>query len=541
MDKLIVLQIYKMQLSYIMLTLVIITVVIGTGQQQDSCHKALDCNFYVQNRIGILNCSICGNNITEVNEEIREHSSDSSILGMRIVIAMPLYGDMRLDMLANNILYLAISNQQQQQPVSLTATENVPNLRTLAIRGKGSYVIADSAFFSHFPRIEKITLDKLSFLSLPSFSQLYTLTYLNIYSLSLSHSSNTHVGEEFVGGLYRLKHLLVSSNRLTLSLSELAFRGLTSLTSLYLLNSNIRSLSENQFRDSRALSYISFSRNDLTFLSSQTFQQLPRLAAVDVSHNPLNCSCPLQWMSVAVNKFNLNFNKPSCHYPQESVNASATSPSLYRSCPPLSLSLQCLNRSNPLCPSSLSCYDTATRYQCSACPPGYGQVSDSECVDLDACSRAPSPCGDTTTCVNIVGTFLCLPPNNPCDLRNGGCEQKCEFDGSSHWCTCYTGFVNDTWGECRYETSSSSLNSIRLDLLLGILIPLCLIPWMLITVIVIIVCCYKRGMHTKYHILVNMNKLENPDIPAETFEAIPLLDIDESGDYPACSDSRDEI
>ena len=156
-----------------------------------------------------------------------------------------------------------------------------------------------------------------------------------------------------------------------MSLSELAFRGLTSLSSLYLLNSNIRSLSENQFRDSRALSYISLSRNNLTFLFSQTFQQLPRLAAVDVSHNPLNCSCPLQWMSVAVNKFNLNFNKPFCQYPQESVNALATSPSLYRSCPPLSLSLKCLNRSNPLFPSPLSCYDTATGYQCSACPPGY--------------------------------------------------------------------------------------------------------------------------------------------------------------------------
>ena len=525
-----------MQFALFILKILIIFV-IGTGQQQqDSCHKALYCNFYVQHGINIINCSICGNNTTEVNEEIREHSSDNSILGMRIVIAMPIYGDMRLDMLANNILYLAINNQQQQQPVSLTATESVPSLRTLAIKGKGSYVIADSAFFSHFPRIEKITLDKLSFLSLPSFSQLYTLTYLNIYSLSLSHSSNTHVGEEFVGGLDQLKHLLVSSNRLTLSLSELAFRGLTSLTSLYLLNSNIRSLSENQFRDSRALTYISLSRNNLTFLSSQTFQQLPRLAAVDVSHNPLNCSCPLQWMSVAVNKFNLNFNKPSCQYPQESVNASATSPSLYRSCPPLSLSLQCLNRSNPICPSSLSCYDTAIGYQCSACPPGYGQVSDSECVDLDACSRAPSPCGDTATCINTVGTFLCLSPNNPCDIRNGGCEQKCEFNGSSHWCTCYTGFVNDTWGECRYETSSSSLNSIRFDLLLAILIPLCLIPWMLITVIVIIVCCYINDQHRQYQLLDQIGATEPPGTPPGPPEAVPLLDSegresDSSGEF----------
>ena len=142
-------------------------------------------------------------------------------------------------------------------------------------------------------------------------------------------------------------------------------------------------------------------------------------------------------------------------------------------------------------------------------------------MDLDACSRAPSPYGDTATCVNTVGTFLCLPPSNPCDIRNGGCEQKCEFNGSSHWCTCYTGFVNDTWGECRYETSSSSLNSIRLDLLLGILIPLCIMPWMLITVIVIIVCCYINDQHRQYQLLDQIGATEPPGTPPGPPEAVP--------------------
>ena len=469
------------------LALILISI---TGGQQQCCYiqgqecldeEPLICKLSTQVN-NTINCVIYENNITAVNEGIRVCSrKDSSILGMNISITSPLSGDIRLDMLADSILYLVIYNQRVNQNVNITATNEVPNLRTLATSGIGSFTVTSSTFFSQFLRIEKITLTNTSFYSPPSFSPLHTLTYLGIYQSTLSHYSNVHVGEEFVGGLDQLKYLFVSSLQSTVSLSELAFRGLTSLTALFLPNNNIRSISENQFRDSRALTYISLSHNNITFLSSKTFQQLLRLASVDVSDNPLNCSCPLQWMSVDVNKSQFCYYKPTCQYPHKFVNETATSPSIYQSCPPLSLSLQCLNRSNPLCPSSLSCYDTATSYQCSACPPGYGQVSDSECVDLDACSRAPSPCGDNTTCVNTVGSFMCLSPSNPCDTRNGGCEQKCEFNGSSHRCSCHAGFKFENVTKTCVSDATDTTYQIKIAYsVAGAAVTLSLIPWIII-------------------------------------------------------------
>ncbi|KAI6656572.1 Structural maintenance of chromosomes protein 4-like [Oopsacas minuta] len=411
-----------MKLMYFILA--IISCAIADADITDICSSnALSC----KNSGRILICNLTNTSSTaSVNKAINDCTSNCSLTGFELNIMIPLDGEIKLDQIADNILYLFINNRQNSS-IFLTSTNYSENLRTLTLftdnAVTGKYSIDNNSFFSHFPRIEKISISNVIFQSLPSFTHLYSLTYLHINHVYFSNNSNRSIQEEFVGGLYQLKDLQINDSSPPISrISELAFKDLSSLTSLNLDNNNIQSISENQFSYSHALSYISLKNNNLTNLYLQTFQQFPQLSSIDVSDNPLNCcSCALQWISVAIQKYDFPFIAPACQYPYN--NLTATSPYVYESCPPLSLSLQCMNKSTPLCPSNLSCYNTVNSYQCSACPPGYGQVSDYRCVDLDSCSRIPAPCGDRM-CVNTVDSFICLSPSNPCDIRNGGCEQK---------------------------------------------------------------------------------------------------------------------
>ena len=243
---------------------------------------------------------------------------------------------------------------------------------------------------------------------------------------------------------------------------------------------NIHSVSENLLQYSHQLNSLSLCHNNIAYLHFRTFQQLPFLTWIDMTDNPFNCSCDLQWMYTANHAYNIPLMNITCKYPEIFKNSKATSQDLYTSCPPLPLSLQCLNKSTPLCPSPLSCYNTAHSYQCSTCPPGYGQVSDSRCLDLDSCSRTPSPCGDNL-CTNTVDSFYCVPPSNPCDTRNGGCEQKCEFNGSSHWCTCYPGFELVKLNNSKCEQFATDKVAV-LSSIAGLLVTILLITWITLCV-----------------------------------------------------------
>ena len=410
--------------------------------------------------------------------------NNRSIIALKLNIKCPLGEPLSLDILTDNILYLDIHNLQDI-PVSITATHNIPNLRTLAVGIEGTFSITNNSFFNYFPRIEKISIYNTVLQSIPSLSHLHTLTYIGIINSFFSNSPNTQIEEGFVGGLDQLKYLQITNSSPPIStISDLALRGLSSLNTLILDNNNILTVSENLLQHSHRLDYLSLRQNYITFLNLRTFQQLPFLTWIDMTDNPFNCTCDLQWMSIANHKYKISFVNFTCKYPTHYKNMNATSQSLYTSCPPLPLSLQCLNKSTPLCPSPLSCYNTADSYQCSTCPPGYGQVSDSRCLDLDSCSRTPSPCGDNL-CINTVGSFYCVPPSNPCDIRNGGCEQKCEFNGSSNWCTCYPGFelVNFTNNsKCEQFTTDNSYQITVLSSIAGLLVTILLITWITLCV-----------------------------------------------------------
>ena len=312
-------------------------------------------------------------------------------------------------------------------------------------------------------------------------------------------------------------------------------RGLSSLNTLILDNNNILTVSEDLLQHSHRLDYLSLRHNNITFLNLRTFQQLPFLTWIDMTDNPLNCTCDLKWMSIANYKYDISFMNFMCKYPAIFENMDATSQSLYTSCPPLPLSLQCLNKSIPLCPSPLSCYNTADSYQCSTCPPGYGQVSDFRCLDLDSCSRTPSPCGDNL-CINTVGSFYCVPLSNPCDIRNGGCEQKCEFNGSSHWCNCYPGFDYDNTSE---ECIISIWDINKCDILVGILLPICIISWLVMTIVIIISCCYFRQKGMKTYQAIQSVYVAPQDTPPLSYDIFPLVRTDNLG-IENCSDGSDE-
>ena len=472
-----------------------------------------------------------------IDEGIRKCIHKIDITSLALNINTSLEEPFSLDILTDNILYLDIHNLQAT-PVSITATRKLADIRTLTIGIQGNFSIINNSFFYYFPRIEKISIYNTMLQSIPSLSYLHTLTFLGIHNSVFLNSPNTQIEEEFVGGLDQLKYLQISNPSPPISsISDLALRGLSSLATLMLDYNNIHSVSENLLQYSHQLNSLSLRHNNIAYLHFRTFQQLPFLTWIDMTDNPFNCSCDLQWMYTANHTYNIPLVSITCKYPAVFENSKATSQDLYTLCPPLLLSLQCLNKSTPLCPSPLSCYNTAHSYQCSMCPPGYGQVSDSRCLDLDSCSRIPSPCGDNL-CINTVDSFYCIPPSNPCDTRNGGCEQKCEFNGSSHWCTCYPGFeFNSSVNEC--ANTMSTWDIYTCSILVDILVPACIIPWLVVAIVLIISCCCFRQRSKTYQVIreVYVAPQENPPL---SYDILPLVSRDNLGGFGNFSDGSDE-
>ena len=311
-------------------------------------------------------CVIHLDNLACVNEGI-ENCTKCNVTAMVITVTAHLSGELSLDVIGGSpMLYLDLNIVDGlDESVKLTVQSDLLNIRALAI---GSYEIISDTFFSHFPRIEKLTLHDTSLPSLPSFSQLRYLSFLSLTSISFSQTQRVELGNNILKGLYLLKFFDLTNSNVEVSLSTSSFRDLTSLINLQLDNNSIQSISETQFRGLHNLEVVSLANNNISYLPHLAFQQLPSLTSIDLSGNPFNCSCALQWMAIAKSSFSFPFIKdPMC----SNGSCSVTDSSVYSECAPLSVSLQCLNRSLPLCPTPLSCYDTPTSSQCSSCPPGF--------------------------------------------------------------------------------------------------------------------------------------------------------------------------
>uniref|UniRef100_A0A0N4ZRH8 protein-tyrosine-phosphatase n=1 Tax=Parastrongyloides trichosuri TaxID=131310 RepID=A0A0N4ZRH8_PARTI len=78
-------------------------------------------------------------------------------------------------------------------------------------------------------------------------------------------------------------------------------------------------------------------------------------------------------------------------------------------------------------PCQYKCTNLAGGYTCS-CPEGYRLNEETlKCVDIDECVESPNPCIPGSFCVNIYGTFQCLP--SPCrkgyTFKDNVCKPKC--------------------------------------------------------------------------------------------------------------------
>ncbi|XP_038601048.1 LOW QUALITY PROTEIN: hemicentin-2 [Tachyglossus aculeatus] len=115
-------------------------------------------------------------------------------------------------------------------------------------------------------------------------------------------------------------------------------------------------------------------------------------------------------------------------------------------------------------PCSHTCHNSVGRFSCS-CPSGYALAWDSRnCRDVDECAWGTQVCHDGQRCVNLLGSYHCLPhceagfrvatdgtgceDIDECLENSDGCRynQICENTVGSHRCTCPSGYRSQGFG-----------------------------------------------------------------------------------------------
>ncbi|XP_039085354.1 hemicentin-2 [Hyaena hyaena] len=121
----------------------------------------------------------------------------------------------------------------------------------------------------------------------------------------------------------------------------------------------------------------------------------------------------------------------------------------------------CVDRdecSDGLSPCSHTCHNAPGRFSCS-CPPGFALArDDGDCRDVDECAWGADLCRQGQRCVNLFGSYHCLPDCRPgfrvaahgagcedvdeCRERSDECRynQICENSPGGHHCSCPRGY-----------------------------------------------------------------------------------------------------
>lgn len=91
------------------------------------------------------------------------------------------------------------------------------------------------------------------------------------------------------------------------------------------------------------------------------------------------------------------------------------------------------------CHTSCKTCSGGTNKDCDECKTGWEEDDQDACVDVNECSREPSPCGDQQYCVNNEGSFSCKGCSRMCS--------GCTGEGPSACRSCATGY-QDVDGTC---------------------------------------------------------------------------------------------
>ena len=473
------------------------------------------CNFYSY----YLRCYITNNDTELIKVLLRVCSSRrSSFINTQVYkyYVSNEYSNLLIDIeLPSNIKYLYISNSKDQDHIRLTTFTDNTALTRIYI---SSYIELESNdFFNHFTGLQTIEFSYVLSREPPSFTNLYSLTYLrmhlvgpvthtfdgtmlegtsNMVVINLANSYFNGITKGAFHNLNKLTNLDFGNNQLNY-IEDDALTELSSLERLDLYNNEIQTVSENIFQGLTDLTYLRLDYipgflinalihtrslynlllryNGYHTLDPYVFQQMDSLRYLYLS-DPFVCDCRLQWASL-VKQYGVYIQSGVCsesigHFPK-----SITEQTLYTNYSQTE-SFQCFNKSIT-CPGNQVCHNTEDSYFC-GCPRGYALRSSGQCNDIDECDEA-TDCQHT--CQNTKGSFNCVCNEgyelssdgyscndvNECQEWNGGCEFGCRNTIGSYQCYCEYGhqLYDDTSClsdiECEIVDSIESQNSDQLE------------------------------------------------------------------------------
>ena len=457
----------------------------------DCNNEAGYCDFYAPS----LYCYINTNDTLSIKALLRDCSNSSSFTSIYVYknYVSSEYGNLLIDLeLPTNIQSLNIYNSQDKDHIRLTTFSQEPSLTRIYTV---SYTELESNdFFTYFTGLQYIEMRYVLSREPPSFTNLYSLTYLkirlvgpvthaldegivsgltNLVYLHLYRSYFNGINEGAFRNLNKLTYLDFGENEMTY-IEDGALTDLSSLERLYLYDNEIQNVSDNVFEGLTDLTYLflnnnpGFPSNALIqaksvihlFLQSNgyhtldpyAFQQMDSLQYLYLLDSFV-CDCSLQWTSL-VEQYGLSIQSAQCSESEDHFPRSITDQFLYTNCSQTE-SFRCFDKSIA-CPDNQVCHNTETSYSC-GCPRGYEFNSSGQCKDVNECDEM-TDCEQL--CQNTEGSFHCtceeayeLDSNgyscddvNECLERNGGCEFGCRNTIGSHECYCYYGhrLINTT-------------------------------------------------------------------------------------------------
>ena len=480
----------------------------------DCGNEAGYCNFYTS----YLSCNITANDTQSIKALLRYCSSNSALVSLKVYknYISNEYGNLLIDIeLPTNIQSLEIYNSQDQDHIRLTTSSHNTGLTRI---NTSSYIELElKNFFTHFTALQRIDLRYVLSREPPPFTNLLSLTYLEVYLVGqVTHS----LDEGMVSGLTNLVYLGLYNSYFN-GITEGAFRNLNMLTILDLMYNKLVYIEDGALRDLSSLKGLFLNHNNIQIISNNVFESLTDLTRLYLSNNPgfpltaliqaksvielslryngyhtlepyvfqqMNslrflylsdpfvCDCDLRWTSL-VGQYGLNIYSSGCSEPLDPFSRSITSINLYTNCSQTE-SFQCFDKSIT-CPDNQVCHSTENSYFCS-CPRGYALRSSGHCDDIVECDEA-TDCQHT--CQNTKGSFNCWCNEgyelssdgyscndvNECQEWNGGCEFGCRNTIGSYQCYCEYGhqLYDDTSClsdiECEIVDSIESQNSEQLE------------------------------------------------------------------------------